>query len=62
MRSLAPGTTSKPYNVYEVAKPIKVQSGKTAPWFGQLGGGTQYELPMSVKDAIAKGYLQKGKP
>jgi YD repeat-containing protein len=62
MRSLAPGTTTKPYNVYEVVKPIEVQSGKAAPWFGQVGQGTQYELPMSVSDAIAKGHLKRVGP
>jgi hypothetical protein len=59
MRSLAPGTTSKPYNVYQVVKPVEVQSGKAAPWFGQIGQGTQYELPMSVSEAIAKGHLKR---
>jgi len=62
MRSLAPGTTSKPYNVYEVVKPIEVQSGKAAPWFNQVGGGIQHELPMSVSDAIAKGHLRRVGP
>jgi hypothetical protein len=62
MRSLAPGTTSKPYGVYEVSKPVTVQSGKVAPWFGQPGQGTQYELPMSVGDAIAKDYLKRVGP
>jgi hypothetical protein len=61
-RSLAPGTTSKPYNVYEVDKPITVDSGTAAPWFGQPGGGTQYELPMSVGDAVDQGYLKKVGP
>jgi len=59
MRSLAPGTTAKPYNIYEVTKPIAVLSGKTAPWFGQPGGGIQYELPMPVTEAISEGYLKR---
>src|SRR5262245_29439778 len=62
MRSLAPGTTAKPYNVYEVTRPIEVQSGKAAPWFGQIGQGPQYEFSMSVTDAIAKGYLRRVGP
>jgi hypothetical protein len=62
MRSLAPGTTSKPYNIYEVAKPIEVQSGTVAPWFGQIGQGIQYELPMPVSEAIANGYLKRVGP
>jgi hypothetical protein len=48
-RSLAPGTEKKPYNVYEVIKPIEVQAGKIAPWFGEPGGGIQYELSESIK-------------
>jgi len=32
-RSLAPGTETKPYNVYEVVKPVEALSGKIAPWF-----------------------------
>jgi Tuberculosis necrotizing toxin len=62
MRSLAPGTTAKPYNIYEVTRPIEVQSGRAAPWFGQVGQGTQYELPMSVTDAIAKGHIKRVGP
>lgn len=62
MRSLAPGTTAKPYNIYEVAQPIEVQSGKAAPWFNQVGGGVQYELPMSVSDALAAGSLRRVGP
>ena len=62
MRSLAPGTTSKPYNVYEVTRPLQVQSGPASPWFGQPGLGTQYELPMSVTDALANGSLRRVGP
>ncbi|BCG79516.1 TNT domain-containing protein [Mesorhizobium sp. 113-3-3] len=53
MRSLVPGTVeSKPYNVYEVARPVKVLSGKSTPWFGQGGGGKQYKFQTSIGDAI----------
>ena len=61
-RSLAPGTTAKPYNIYEVTKPIEVQAGKVAPWFGEVGKGVQYELPMSVGEAVSKGYLTRVGP
>jgi hypothetical protein len=30
------------YNLYEVLKPFRVESGRIAPWFGQTGGGWQY--------------------
>jgi hypothetical protein len=61
IRSLVPGTVeSKPYNVYEVAKPVKVLSGKSAPWFGQGGGGKQYKFRTSIGDAIdVEGYLRR---
>ena len=41
-RSLAPVALAAEYNVYEVIKPLPIISGKTEPWFGQIGGGTQY--------------------
>ena len=61
-RSLAPGTIDDPYNVYEVSKPFEVQSGPTAPWFNQPGGGTQYRLPMTVEQALQQGYITKVGP
>ena len=30
----------------------------SSPWFGQLGLGTQYELPDSVGNLIENGYLK----
>jgi len=41
-RSLPETTNLTQYRVYEVVKPLEVQSGEIAPWFGYLGGGTQY--------------------
>lgn len=58
-RSLAPGTNKKPYYVYEVIKPVEVQAGKIASWFGEPGGGIQYELSQSVKKLIEGGYLRR---
>ena len=55
-RYVAPAGTPKemlslPYNTaqeytsyYQVLKPINVLSGTALPWFGQIGGGTQYYL------------------
>lgn len=57
-RSLPKGAESKPLRAYEVVKPFRVDSGKTAPWFGQLGGGTQYDLGRSVQELINSGYLR----
>lgn len=59
-RALPPGTDKKPYSVYEVVKEIEnVQAGKAAPWFGELGCGTQYELPKPVADLRESGHLKK---
>ena len=50
MKSLPPGSNRKPYTIYRVLKPIdNVAASKIMPWFGEIGLGTQYELPKSVK-------------
>jgi RHS repeat-associated protein len=59
MRSLSPAAQGGPYNVYEVVKPFDVQSGTTAPWFGQPGTGTQYQLPTNVRQLIQSGQLKR---
>ncbi|MGC0871251.1 glycohydrolase toxin TNT-related protein, partial [Pantoea agglomerans] len=62
MRALAPGTETKPYTVYEVMKPIpRVLESKIAPWFGEIGLGTQYLLPESVQSLIDSGHLKEVK-
>lgn len=61
-RSLAPGTTSKPLNQYQVLKPFEAQSGTVAPWFGQTGGGTQYMFNTSVQQLIDGGFIAPIKP
>ncbi|WP_181175821.1 TNT domain-containing protein [Mesorhizobium sp. B2-3-4] len=59
MRSLVPGTVeSKPYNLYEVMKPLPALKGTAAPWFNQGGGGPQYMFYISVEDLIRLGYLK----
>ena len=42
-RSLPPGSDTTPYSVYELTKPLRVQSGPMAPYFNQVGGG--YPIP-----------------
>lgn len=45
-RSLPEKSKSDEYHIYRVKKDIPgVLSGRTAPWFGQPGGGWQYKLP-----------------
>ena len=31
------------------------------PWFGEIGLGTQYELPKSIKSYIESGHLEEVK-
>ena len=58
-RSLAPGTVNKPYTVFELVKPIEVQSGKIAPWFGEEGGGIQYKFNIPISELLEQGVLKK---
>jgi hypothetical protein len=62
MRSLPYGAAEGPYGAFRVVKPIEVQGGSTAPWFGQLGGGMQYELPQSIQSLLRSGYLERVGP
>jgi hypothetical protein len=58
-RALWPGTDKKPLSTYEVVKPIEqVPSGPALPWFGEVGGGTQHDLPASINDLLASGHLR----
>ncbi len=59
MRALAPGTEAKTYSVFEVVKPIRVKSGKIAPWFDEIGGGVQYLLPDSIEDLISENKIRR---
>ena len=49
---------TKPYNAFEVLKPIEVDAGITAPGLGQPGLGVQYELPVSIDVLIKRGFLK----
>ncbi len=58
-RSLRPGTDAKPHQRYEVIRDIPdVKEGEAIPWFGEKGGGVQYELPASIDDLIENGYIK----
>jgi RHS repeat-associated protein len=58
-RSLPAYSAVEPLNTYRVIKPLAVDAGPAAPCFGQPGMGLQYDLPMSVGDAVKKGYLER---
>ena len=62
MRALPPGSNRKPYTIYSVLKPINnVAASKIMSLFGEIGLGTQYELPKSVKSYIESGHLEEVK-
>ena len=53
MRSLPPQLNNQEiYHVYEVLKPLKVNTATVAPWFYQPGGGIQYMTPTSINTLI----------
>lgn len=58
-RSLPADAASAPLRGYEVLKPLPAQGGTTARWFGQLGGGTQYEFAQSVESLVQQGFLRR---
>jgi hypothetical protein len=56
-RSLPPDWLNRRYHVYRVRQPIPAVQGVAVPWFGQVGGGTGYFLPRSVRDLLEAGSL-----
>jgi len=60
MRALPPGTDAmKPLTVYEVVKPIpNVPTGPAGPAFGELGLGTQHQLPLPIQDYLDQGHIR----
>ncbi len=58
-RALPKGTDAKPYTIFEVLKPVEVQGGKVASWFGEAGGGIQYEFMSPISELLDNGILRK---
>lgn len=56
-RALPWNPATQQYSVYEVVKPLPVDSGTAIPWFGSAGGATQYKTGLEVRDLIKEGYL-----
>lgn len=44
---------------FEVVKTVDVQAGKIAPWFGEKGGGIQYEFSKKISELLEQGILRK---
>lgn len=58
MRAMPPSDSPRPYNQYEVVKPIEVDTAVIAPAFNKIGLGTQHKLPESVKELKKSGHLK----
>ena len=59
-RALPRNTNKNEYSLFVVRKDIEnVMSGVTAPWFDEVGGGTQYKLPIKIETLLKEGYLEK---
>jgi len=58
-RALQSSTLNKPYSIYEVMKPLPVDTGPAIPWFGQPGYGTQHETFFSIDKLVEDGFLRK---
>lgn len=43
-------------------KPVDVQAGEFAEWFGQPGGGTQYMFEQYIGELIEQGIIKKVVP
>lgn len=57
-RALPNSSLNDPYTTYEIVLPIPgVNSGIAAPWFGQPGGGVQYQLPFSIDYLVRNGFI-----
>jgi len=59
MRSLHPSALERSYNSYKVIKPFDVMSGRIAPYYGQMGFGTQHVLPQTVSALVDDEYIER---
>lgn len=58
-RSLPPGSAGKPYSVYRIERPVTVQAGRVAPYYGERGGGTQFYMPTSMANLVSTGAVSR---
>ena len=61
MRSLPPGAEKGEYHIYEVVKPVETWESVVAPWFGEVGLGTQYKFEKTIEQLVKEGYLREVK-
>ncbi len=51
-RAMSPNSDFSQYNRYIVTDEIPIREGKIAPWFGQPGGGVQYQIDPDFVSSI----------
>jgi RHS repeat-associated protein len=59
MRSIEFSSRTLPETQYKVISALDVQKSYVAPWYNQIGFGTQYRLPARIDQLIAEGYLER---
>ncbi|WP_428984324.1 TNT domain-containing protein [Pantoea vagans] len=58
-RALQSSTLNKTYSIYEVMKPLPVDTGQAIFWFGYPDYGTQHETFFSIDKLVENGFLRK---
>ena len=58
-RALPYEQAEQAYSRFEVLKPLDVEAGKAARWFGESGGATQYLTADSIENLIKSGHLRR---
>jgi len=61
-RSLPPFTATQPLRAFEVLQPIQVEAGQVAPWFGQMGLGTQFRSARPLGEMLENQILKEVGP
>ena len=56
-RALPPYMKNEPYTKYKVLVSFEVKFGEIAPWFDEVGGGTQYLSTYSVDELKKLNYI-----
>jgi hypothetical protein len=60
MLSLPYDKINQSLHIFEVVKPIPVMASKALPWFGQVGFGNQYVLPVGLQTLLDRGIVVPG--
>ena len=48
----------QPTTILQVQQSVEVLAGRVAPWFGQIGGGIQYQLGTPLDQLIGEGIIK----